>query len=171
MPSFAQRRAGLIAQSMLLRMGFTREFSYHLPCELLPHISTLTENRRLFSVALSLESPPPAVNRHPRSMEPGLSSRTLKCPRLSDLLAFNYIFFSPICQVLSIKYTDNAREDTARNCTIMPPDRFFCLIVHIPYKKVRTENTKAITTTKILINFFRSLQPVPFYAQKSLPQH
>ena len=71
-----------VAQSMLLRMGFTREFSYHLPCELLPHISTLTENRRLFSVALSLESPPPAVNRHPRSMEPGLSSRA-KAPAIA----------------------------------------------------------------------------------------
>ena len=36
--------------------------------------------RHLFSVALSLESLPPAVSRHPCSMEPGLSSRT-NCAR------------------------------------------------------------------------------------------
>lgn len=81
MPSVSQCRAGLAAMSMLLRMGFTREFSYHLPCELLPHISTLTaKRRRLFSVALSLESPPPVVSRHSCSAEPGLSSRAL-CAR------------------------------------------------------------------------------------------
>jgi len=37
--------------------------------------------RRLFSVALSLESPPPAVSRHPCSMEPGLSSRKISFAR------------------------------------------------------------------------------------------
>ena len=43
-PCKEQRRAALIAPK-LLRIGFTREFSYHLPCELLPHISTLTAPR------------------------------------------------------------------------------------------------------------------------------
>ena len=62
-----------------------------LPCRprcrgrgaLLPHRFTLTESadiesdetRGLFSVALSLGSPPPGVTRHRISMEPGLSSR------------------------------------------------------------------------------------------------
>ena len=41
-PSFAKCRASLISLSMLLRMGFTRNFSYHHSCELLPHISTIT---------------------------------------------------------------------------------------------------------------------------------
>lgn len=60
-----------------------------------PH---LPKNRRLFSVALSLESPPPAVNRHPCSLEPGLSSRTLRYPRPSDLLNGYYNIFSFSCQ-------------------------------------------------------------------------
>ncbi len=57
-----------------------------LPCRsccqarggLLPHPFTLaTVNRGgLLSVALSLGSPPPAINRHRVSMEPGLSSPT-----------------------------------------------------------------------------------------------
>jgi len=44
---------------------------------LLPHRFTLAANKRrggLFSVALSLGSPPPAVSRHRVSVEPGLSS-------------------------------------------------------------------------------------------------
>jgi len=55
-----------------------------LPCRLrcrsrgalLPHRFTLTRPKtgRLFSVALSLESPPPDVIRHRVSVEPGLSS-------------------------------------------------------------------------------------------------
>lgn len=55
-----------------------------LPCRsccqsrggLLPHPFTLTTTDRggLLSVALSLGSPPPAINRHRVSMEPGLSS-------------------------------------------------------------------------------------------------
>ncbi len=55
-----------------------------LPCRsccqsrggLLPHPFTLTPIDRggLLSVALSLGSPPPAINRHRVSMEPGLSS-------------------------------------------------------------------------------------------------
>ncbi len=55
-----------------------------LPCQsccqacgaLLPHRFTLTAARcgSLFSVALSLGSPPPGVTRHPIPVEPGLSS-------------------------------------------------------------------------------------------------
>ena len=45
----------------------------------------------LLSVALSLGSPPPAVNRHRRSMEPGLSSPRLREPRPPDPLARAYI--------------------------------------------------------------------------------
>ncbi len=43
---------------------------------LLPHLFTLTraDAGGLFSVALSLGSPPAAVSRHRRSLEPGLSS-------------------------------------------------------------------------------------------------
>ena len=59
-----------------------------LPCRLrcrrrgalLPHRFTLTRANagRLFSVALSLESPPPDVIRHRVSVEPGLSSPLLR---------------------------------------------------------------------------------------------
>jgi len=43
---------------------------------LLPHLFTLTAPERggLFSVALSLGSPPLAVNQHPDPVKPGLSS-------------------------------------------------------------------------------------------------
>ena len=50
------------------------------PGELLPRLSILTRGfrpGRFLSVALSLESPPPAVSRHPCSVVPGLSS----CPK------------------------------------------------------------------------------------------
>ena len=118
-----------VAQSMLLRVGFTREFSYLLPCELLPHISTLTEkNRRLFSVALSLESPPPAVNRHPCSMEPGLSSRIrFGCPRPSDLLTTYYMLFLFFCQAppKRSRYAPKRRTEEDSKKTKIPPEIFF----------------------------------------------
>ncbi len=41
----------------------------------------------LFSVALSLGSPPPAISRHRISVEPGLSSDALRCQRPSGRLA------------------------------------------------------------------------------------
>jgi len=50
--------------------------------------SSLPKNRRLFSVALSLKSPPPGFLRHPVSKTLGLSSLTgLPCPRdrITDL--------------------------------------------------------------------------------------
>ena len=72
-----------------------------LPCRpryrrrgaLLPHPFTLATGRSpfggLLSVALSLGSPPPAVNRHRVSVEPGLSSPPGRTPeeRPSDRLA------------------------------------------------------------------------------------
>ena len=52
-------------------MGFTWPTCCQAAGALLPHRSTLTLRRRRFiSVALSLESPPPAVSRHP----------ALRCP-------------------------------------------------------------------------------------------
>ena len=54
--------------SVLLRMGFTGPLCYQQSGGLLHHLSTLTESlrpQRFISVALSLESPPPDVIRHP----------------------------------------------------------------------------------------------------------
>ena len=56
------------------------------PGELLPRLSILTPFRRkgrFLSVALSLESPPPAVSRHPCPAVPGLSSCLSACDHLS----------------------------------------------------------------------------------------
>ena len=58
-------------------MGFTERTSRQAAGELLPRLSTLAfpcGSSRYISVALSLESPPPAVNRHPCPMVLGLSS-------------------------------------------------------------------------------------------------
>ena len=55
--------------------GLQRKPVTRNPGELLPRLSILTaRTRRFISVALSLESPPPAVNRHPCPVVPGLSS-------------------------------------------------------------------------------------------------
>ena len=55
--------------------GLQRKPVTRLPGELLPRLSILTiRKRRFISVALSLESPPPAVSRHPCPAVPGLSS-------------------------------------------------------------------------------------------------
>lgn len=60
---------------VLLPMGFTRPDSYLPACELLPHPFTLARQSGGFlSVALSFELPQPAVNRHRRPAELGLSS-------------------------------------------------------------------------------------------------
>ena len=76
--STLQRRA-VRPYSALLRVGFT------LPPPLLgarcaltapfhPYRGVSPRRGGLFSVALSLRSPPPAINRHPIPVEPGLSS-------------------------------------------------------------------------------------------------
>ena len=78
------RRAGK-ALKLAFRATPIRSCSgWGLPCQpccqvrggLLPHLFTLTAANcgGLFSVALSLKSPSPVVNRHPISVEPGLSS-------------------------------------------------------------------------------------------------
>ena len=56
------------------RRGLPCHCRYRQRGALLPHPFTLTLSGGLLSVALSLGSPPPAVNRHRVSMEPGLSS-------------------------------------------------------------------------------------------------
>ena len=76
-----------------------------LPCHsrcrqrggLLPHLFTLTLSPAashgnfggIFSVALSLGSPPPGVTRHRISLEPGLSSLPRKAERSSSQLTRN----------------------------------------------------------------------------------
>ena len=88
--------------SVLIRVGFTPGIRYLSPCALLPHISTLTENlRRLFSVALSLESPPPVVSRHPCSLEPGLSSRKNQFAR--NRLTYSPMIITPILAFVKTK--------------------------------------------------------------------
>ena len=73
------RRRAVRPYSALLRVGFT------LPPPLLgarcaltapfrPYRGVLPRRGGLISVALSLRSPPPAINRHPIPVEPGLSS-------------------------------------------------------------------------------------------------
>ena len=75
----AFRRRAVRPYSALLRVGFT------LPPPLLgarcaltapfhPYREVSPRRGGLFSVALSLRSPPPAINRHPIPVEPGLSS-------------------------------------------------------------------------------------------------
>ncbi len=74
---------------VLLRMGFTLTACVTTdPVGSYPAFSPLPLPRRLFSVALSLGSLPPAVSRHPCPSEPGLSSRagSLPCRRPSGLL-------------------------------------------------------------------------------------
>ena len=58
------------------RWGLPCQFCYQNRGGLLPHLFTLTAAScgGLFSVALSLGSPPPGVTRHLISVEPGLSS-------------------------------------------------------------------------------------------------
>ena len=61
-----------VSYTVLLRMGFTRPPNYPGAGELLPRLFILTRlcGMRLFSVALSLELPPPGVTRHPALWSP-----------------------------------------------------------------------------------------------------
>jgi hypothetical protein len=70
------------------RWGLPCRFRYRSRGGLLPHRFTLAclvcrpktgQTGGLFSVALSLGSPPPAVSRHRVSVEPGLSSPLAEC--------------------------------------------------------------------------------------------
>ena len=57
------------------------------------------EGRRFISVALSLESPPPAVSRHPCPVVPGLSS----CPKACDRLFTSHTKGYPFTGFLSMR--------------------------------------------------------------------
>ena len=62
------RRAPHVSHCILHQVGFTARTSRQAAGELLPRLSILTRRRkrgRFISVALSLESPPPSVRRHP----------------------------------------------------------------------------------------------------------
>ena len=75
--------------TVLLRTGFTRQICLHTYGELLPRLSILTENRRLFSVALSLRSPSAAVSRCSALWSPDFPRMIFFKiqPQLSNLLA------------------------------------------------------------------------------------
>lgn len=74
---------------VLLRMGFAVPVCCQTSGALLPHRFTLTGPKAsgLLSVALSVGSPRPVVNRHPVSVKSGLSSLALRQARFSDQLA------------------------------------------------------------------------------------
>ncbi len=69
---FEGKRRAALEFPKLLRMGFTRDHSYLSSlCALTAHFHTYrNKSRRLFSVALSLKSPSPAVSRHPALWSP-----------------------------------------------------------------------------------------------------
>jgi len=115
--------------------------------------SPLNKKRHLFSVALSLRSPSPAVSRHPCSMEPGLSSRKFLCPRLSDLLLDPILpHKNRFCQYNS---PDSAhREPIPHRITKIPPSIFRPIISKIPYDMHRITNRT--TTANIKYDIFMS---------------
>lgn len=81
-PAQLLAKAKLCTCATPIRSCSRRGLPCHCRCRqrgaLLPHLFTLAGARPggLFSVALSLGSPPAAVSRHRFSMEPGLSSRS-----------------------------------------------------------------------------------------------
>ena len=74
---------------------------------LLPHLSILTcKNRRYISVALSLESPPPVVSRHPALRSPDFPHSIKK----RDHLAYSHmLLLYPKVLFLSITPENNFR--------------------------------------------------------------
>ena len=81
---------------VLLRMGFTKPTDYPAAGALLPHRFILTSKGGLFSVALSLRSPSPAVSRHPALWSPDFPQEGAfaRSPRSSGLLSFTLFNFS-----------------------------------------------------------------------------
>ena len=81
------------------RWGLPCRVCYQTRGALLPHRFTLTVRVNptggLFSVALSLGSPPAAVSRHRVYLEPGLSSRLLQSERPSDRLERSLALLAP----------------------------------------------------------------------------
>jgi len=71
-PPFGTRRAAALFLLVLLRIGFTWQYSRLYSGELLPRLSILAKKIfwRFLSVALSLESPRPAVSRYPALWSP-----------------------------------------------------------------------------------------------------
>ena len=93
-----RRASAFCPSTVLLQIGFTRQSGLPPSGELLPRLSThsVSKRRRLFSVALSLGSPPAAVSRYFRSVKPGLSShrpfRTLLAAvRRTRIIILNHI--------------------------------------------------------------------------------
>ena len=64
----------VLSLSGLAPNGVYHARSVTRPAVLLPHSPLLVTPGGIFSVALSLGSPPPGVTRHPDPVEPGLSS-------------------------------------------------------------------------------------------------
>ena len=77
------------------RWGLHSPACHHASGELLPRLFILTQNGRLFSVALSLRLPSLAVNQHHCSMEPGLSSRSSlrNLPATIQFTLFNILLY------------------------------------------------------------------------------
>ena len=99
-PYTGTRRASLTFPK-LLRIGFTRKFSYHLSCALLPHISTLTPRKG--SVYFLLHCPWSRLRR-PLAGILLCGARTfLICVSIRNrpvYSLFNYILFFVNCQIL-----------------------------------------------------------------------
>ena len=87
----------ILPYTVLHQVGFTRLRGLPRNGELLPRLFTLTANAAVYlSVALSLESPPPGVTRHPalRCSDFPRTEPFGFCPRLPGLLIFCYITIS-----------------------------------------------------------------------------
>ncbi len=91
-PPFGTRRAAALFQLVLLRIGFTWQCGRPHPGGLLPRLSTLTiRGWRYLSVALSLESPRPAVSRYPALWSPDFPHDAVSgIPPLSNSLSYKF---------------------------------------------------------------------------------
>jgi hypothetical protein len=78
-PIWSCSRWGLPCRLCCQRRGALLPHHFNLAAASLP--KKIGPVGGVISVALSLGSPPPAVNRHRLSVEPGLSSNRLPCPR------------------------------------------------------------------------------------------
>ena len=95
----------MVPETVLLRMGFTYDAScYQKTGKLLPYPSTLTRKIwRYISVALSLESPPPDVIRHPALRSPDFPHLRPFGTKRRDHLSDSYfcLFFFHLCCVFT----------------------------------------------------------------------
>lgn len=99
-PPVPARRATVLPGLVLLRIGFTQRHGLPYPGELLPRLFILTGlPRRLFSVALSLESPPAAINSYPALGSPDFPPDGNTVQPLPRLLAPSvYLIFFPVAR-------------------------------------------------------------------------